>query len=192
MARPYCQQCQRPMPVCICHLVFACDNNVELIVLQHKKEVNHPKGSVKLLTLSLLNSQTFVGENFDEHVEFQQFINSTKKRLILLFPGEQATEIAAINVATNEDYALVVLDGTWKKAYKMFQLSRCLHLLPQLKLPEGLIGQYLIRSTKKNNALSTLEASCYALQILETNREKYSGLLKSFGQFNQIQLSFRK
>ena len=111
---------------------------------------------------------------------------------------------------------LVILDATWKKAYRMFMLSVKLQQLPQVCLPDHLAnaGQYHIRKVAKKNALSSLEASCYALAILEQNTllahgdlaeqdehdrlpispehaGKYQPLLEKFQQFNQFQLSFR-
>lgn len=108
---------------------------------------------------------------------------------------------------------LVILDGTWKKAYRMFMLSTKLAHLPQVSLPEHLAnaGQYHIRKVAKKNALSSLEACCYALALLEAGSDvvinngtannmsqeqasqagKYQPLLEKFNQFNQFHLSFR-
>ncbi|WP_448213413.1 tRNA-uridine aminocarboxypropyltransferase [Colwellia sp. MEBiC06753] len=196
MARAYCTKCQRPASVCICHLFTAVANDVELVVLQHPKEVNHPKGTVNLLTNSLKNTQTFVGENFDQHQEFQDFLNNTSRQLCVLYPDPKALDITTFvnsgSVQSLENITLIVLDGTWKKVYKMYQLSSGLQQLKCLRLPEGVEGKYLIRKTTKKAALSTLEASCLALGLLENSPNKYDELVKSFAQLNQIQLSFRK
>jgi DTW domain-containing protein YfiP len=87
---------------------------------------------------------------------------------------------------------LILLDGTWKKAYKMFKLSKNLCGLPQISLPEALAsaGQYHIRKVAKKNALSSLEACCYALELFEKN-DKYQQLIDKFVEFNAFQLSFR-
>ncbi|WP_448556887.1 tRNA-uridine aminocarboxypropyltransferase [Thalassotalea montiporae] len=200
MARATCDNCQRPPARCICHYVAKVNNQAEIVILQHPKEVDHPKGSADLLLTSLSNSRRFVGEKFDEHADFQAFLsgmlneesNLIRKKFYVMFPGEHSSEISAKVNAQPEETILIVIDGTWKKAYKMFQLSTCLHQLPQLHLPSGLASCYDIRKTQKENALSTLEASCYALGILEQNTENYASLLENFAQYNQHQLSFRK
>ncbi|REL35392.1 tRNA-uridine aminocarboxypropyltransferase [Thalassotalea euphylliae] len=212
MARATCDNCQRPPARCICQYVAKVNNQAEVVILQHPKEVDHPKGSADLLLTSLSNSRRFVGENFDEHADFQAFLrgmlneegkesndnnennvhNLVRKKLYVMFPGEHSSEVSAKVIAQPEETILIVIDGTWKKAYKMFQLSACLHQLPQLHLPSGLASCYDIRKTQKENALSTLEASCYALGILEQNTENYASLLENFAQYNQHQLSFRK
>jgi DTW domain-containing protein YfiP len=104
--------------------------------------------------------------------------------------------------------SLVIIDGTWKKAYRMFMLSKKLQGLPQVCLPKSIAcsGNYSIRKVAKKNALSSLEATCYALAMLESADNKtgtgttviganfagnYQPLLEKFKQFNIFQLSFR-
>ena len=104
-----------------------------------------------------------------------------------------------------------------EKAYRMFMLSSNLQKLEQVCLPDELAnsGQYLIRKVAKRNALSSLEACCFALALIEgelteaelvekkseetesistsqaVNCGLYQNLLDNFAQFNQFQLSFR-
>lgn len=166
-------------------------NRVKVVLLQHPKEVNHPKGTANLLKHSLSNCQCFVGENFDQHEQFQQLLSSNSN-IALLYPDESAAVLSETNATMPMAIdTLLVIDSTWKKSYKIYQLSTCLHAMCKVQLPQGLIGQYDIRTTKKENALSTLEATCYALGAIEQNQQHYQALLKSFVQFNQYQLSFR-
>ena len=199
MARAHCSNCGCPAVRCVCKFIVATNNDVELIVLQHPKEVNHPKGSGALLINSLVACRHFIGENFDEQIDFQHYLAQLKQSLntvYVMFPSEHSTLISEVIASPKQNgqnnIALIVLDGTWKKAYKMYQLSTSLHAYPQVHLPDNFISLYQIRKTKKANALSTLEASCHALGVLENNVERYQGLLKSFTHFNHYQLSFRQ
>jgi len=187
-------------------------------MLQHPNEVKHSKGTVALLAKSLKRCQVIVGENFNDNVELSQLLN--KYHALLLYPSEQA-EVLSWSASINRDQVktqqrtktqqkercLILLDGTWKKAYRMFMLSEKLQALPQVCLPEKLAnsGQYLIRKVAKANALSSLEACCYALALLENSDEskeengeesldlsRYQPLLNKFAQFNQFQLLFRE
>jgi DTW domain-containing protein YfiP len=196
-----------------------------VVVLQHPSEVSHTKGTIVLLAKSLRYCQVIVGENFSEEERFLKIMDQYQP--ILLYPGEYANilnhqGLVQFNELTQESndsedndrisktsqimskpICLVVLDGTWKKAYRMYMLSTNLQQLPQVCLPDYLAncGQYHIRKVAKKNALSSLEASCYALALLEqgsdtfkispNNAGKYQTLLNKFQQFNQFQLSFR-
>jgi len=218
MSRTVCSNCQRPTKACICTFITAISNTIPVVMLQHPNEVKHSKGTVALLAKSLKRCQVIVGENFNDNVELSQLLN--KYHALLLYPSEQA-EVLSWSASINRDQVkaqqrtktqqkercLILLDGTWKKAYRMFMLSEKLQALPQVCLPEKLAnsGQYLIRKVAKANALSSLEACCYALALLENSDEskeengeesldlsRYQPLLNKFAQFNQFQLLFRQ
>lgn len=217
MSRTLCLGCQRPQKACICTFTTEIANDIHVVVLQHPSEVSQTKGTVALLAKSLQSCQVLVGETFDDEPIFLQVLE--QYQAVLLYPGEQAKTLnhhslvqltnSGQNIENTQTkikpICLLILDGTWKKAYRMFMLSKKLQQLPQVCLPESLAnaGQYHIRKVARKNALSSLEASCYALAILEMGSDfdninippeqvgKYQPLLEKFKQFNQFQLSFR-
>lgn len=87
-----------------------------------------------------------------------------------------------------EKTRLILLDGTWKKAYKMWQLSTNLHTLTTVKLPEDLQGHYTIRKAPSDNSLSTVEAGFYALSLLEPDND-FSPLLNAFDRMIEFQIA---
>jgi len=215
MSRILCISCQRPQKACICAFTANIENELHVVVLQHPSEVSQTKGTIALLAKSLSSCQVIVGEDFSKDESFLRIM--TLFQPVLLYPGEHAmsltnggmSQLSCLiknNDGRSEDakkLCLVVLDGTWKKAYRMYKLSTYLQQLPQVCLPDYLAnsGQYHIRKVARKNALSSLEASCYALALLEEgsdsfvinpdNAGKYQPLLDKFLQFNQFQLSFR-
>jgi DTW domain-containing protein YfiP len=226
MSRILCKQCQRPTIACICDFTCKINNKIPVLVLQHPSEVKQAKGTVALLSRSLSHCQVFVGEDFSQHTELNNLI--ANHQALLLYPSTEAqilplTKNTLNSISLDDDEKrqqpklLILLDGTWKKAYRMFMLSSNLQALAQVCLPEKLAngGQYLIRKVAKKNALSSLEACCFALGLLEgeINKNKpvnnelsteilnntqqgincgiYQDLLNKFTQFNQFQLSFR-
>jgi DTW domain-containing protein YfiP len=212
-----CTNCHRPSKACICSFIIKTDNATAVLILQHPSEVKQSKGTVALLQRSLTCCQVIIGEDFSENFELNKLLSN--HQVILLFPSEQAQELSEkfnfdepINRAdkSKKKPLLVILDGTWKKAYKMFMLSKNLHALRQVCLPNVLAnnGKYLIRKVSRKNALSSLEATCYALALLEgelnnclsinldkkissINCGRYQPILNKFSQFNEFQLSFR-
>jgi len=225
MSRSLCLQCQRPIGACICPFIIKTNNKIPVLVLQHPSEVKQSKGTVALLQRSLIACQVLIGEDFSENSELAEILAT--HQTLLLYPSEHAQNLTFIGNNFEDEHTeinekkpllLIILDGTWKKAYRMFMLSKNLHPLTQVRLPDFIAnnGQYLIRKVAKANALSSLEAACYALALLEgelksslldknsvdTNsldEEKhsidcgrYQPMLNKFSQFNQFQLSFRK
>ncbi len=213
MSRPLCHCCQRPKNACICSFITAVKNDIPVFVLQHPSEVKQSKGTVALLAKSLTQCQVLVGENFTENKILAEIL--VNYNALLLYPSERACELAY----EKRDYlqekeckppCVIIIDGTWKKAYRIFMLSQNLHRLVAICLPESIAssGQYLIRKVAKKNALSSLEACCYALAMLEQGAlvhsktsesgqsntpvavGKYQELLEQFAKFNQFQLAF--
>lgn len=215
MSRLYCVTCLRPVSSCICHLFSNVDNHINVVILQHPSEVQQSKGSVTLLANSLNNCQVLVGEHFDEHQEFLTLVEKYQSHLYLLYPGENAQSISEftpfvksggvkINGTDSQRIntepmnpknqhqvkCLVLLDGTWKKAYRMFMVNKCLKNLPTLMLPTDIDSHYRIRKVDKVGALSSLEACCHALSMLEQQPNKYQVIVNNFIKFNEFQLSF--
>lgn len=203
MSRQCCEVCERPLNACICAFISPVKNETQILVLQHPSEVTQTKGTVALLAHSLERIKVFVGEDFTQHKELQKELGCYEGNVSLLYPSDKAINVADVALSlpegssSNEEchrikkHCLIVLDGTWKKAYRLFMLNDFLQALPHVTLPEGLHGEYVIRKTAKANALSTLEACCYALQIIEKNTQRYTPLFENFRKFNEFQLTFR-
>lgn len=189
MSRQYCTRCQRPLVTCICNLCCHIENNVTVIFLQHPSEEKQAKGTAMLAHLSLQNSSIIIGENFDESVELNNLINEVNNNVLLLYPTENTQVASKLSADKQKNTVILVLDGTWKKAYRMYQLSTNLQKLNKITLANNIKSQYVIRKHHKDSDVSSLEACAHALIALEDNNDKYAPLLDSFTKFNQFQLS---
>ena len=204
MSRAICQQCHRPEKACICAFVSRVDNQINVVVLQHPSEVKQSKGTVTLLQQSLSQCEVIVGESFEDNKQLNRLLSQYGEQIALLYPSEQALAVdfskprghdvndKKVITADNGVKCIVILDGTWKKAYRMFMLNPCLHHIKHLTLPAGIESLYDIRKTKKDNALSSLEACCHILARLENKPEKFQAVLDGFVKFNQFQQSFNQ
>lgn len=196
--RTLCQRCQRPQRTCICPWILAIANRVELVILQHPQEVNNAKNTAGLLQLSLLNSQLHIGETFISK-QLTELLEQDGKTNLLLYPPTPEAESMGISTpptlpdltgAQSENLRLWVIDGTWRKSRKMLYLNTPLQQLPRVSLANCPPSAYRIRKAQGEDQLSTLEASCYALQHLEANRVDYQPLLDAFDGFIAQQMAF--
>ncbi len=171
------------------------------MVLQHPLEVPNPKGSARLLCLSLAHSKLVVGEKFSEtHLQAllteplasQQDAASRPKRPILLYPDTPPDPSLPVAVpppltpgylADPAGLRLIVLDGTWRKSRKMLYLNPLLQHLPRLTLSDTGGSNYRIRKAHKPDQLSTLEATCAALAQINGGTEPFQPLLSAFDGF---------
>ena len=194
MPRQVCLECQRPVSACICDLFIQTDNCVHVVVVQHPSESKRHKGSVPLLANSLTNCHVITTDTLADSELFQQLVATFKGHIGLLYPSEVAipleSKVSEPNGSTLK--CLILLDGTWKKAYRLYMENSQLHQLPHYTFSSTFDSKYIARHTGKKGALSTLEACCHALALLEDKQDKYAGLMESFVKFNQRLLSFPK
>ncbi len=203
-----CMTCLRPQTACICQWITPTAHSVEVVVLQHPLEVDNPKGSARLLCLSLKHSHLVTGEVFDEsvlHALLTQPLPGQPKGnraryAVLLYPdtpqGSQALTVQPPPLSTElmsnpAQLRLIVLDGTWRKSRKMLFLNPLLQQLPRLPLRDMPVSHYLIRKAHRPDQLSTLEATCAALGQLEQNTGDFVSLLAAFDSFVAQQMGYR-
>ena len=146
-------------------------------------------GTARILKLSLANSYCFEGEDFSQHSELNALLNDKQYTHFVLYPGEGAlahTEVME-KLSEGNKIRVVLLDGTWKKAYKMWQLSTNLHALPLIRLPDNLQGNYRIRKAPSDNSLSTVEAGYHILSLLEPENN-FMPLIETFNNMIEFQI----
>lgn len=195
--RASCTRCQRPQKTCLCPFIAPTANRAELIILQHPQEVNNAKNTAGLLQLSLASCQHHVGETFSE-LFLRELLAGDGKINLLLYPPTVETGMLTtpppplpdLSEIKPEALRLILLDGTWRKSRKMLYLNPLLQQLPRLTLVDCPASRYHIRKAQGQDQLSSLEASCYALQQLESNQVDYQPLLAAFDRFIARQLAF--
>ncbi|MBR9912167.1 MAG: DTW domain-containing protein [Gammaproteobacteria bacterium] len=180
MPRPLCPGCQLPLARCYCDLAIPVASAVEVIVWQHPSEANHPKGTAALLNRCLGNCQMLVAEQLSE-AQFERFSGPGERQTWLLFPGSDAAPTGAVPMASS--VRLLVLDGTWRKARKLMHLNPWLQQLPRLALAPIGASEYTIRKSEQPHQLSTLEATCQAINLLERDSTLTAPLLNAFQHY---------
>ncbi|MBG6077219.1 tRNA-uridine aminocarboxypropyltransferase [Polaromonas sp. CG_9.11] len=199
-----CTTCLRPQSACICCWVTPVEQAVEVLILQHPLEVDNPKGSARLLHLSLPRSRLVTGEVFDlpallADLPGTRNASGSPKHNLLLYPQtpqNQPPGIAPLELAPGavDDPArlrLVVLDGTWRKSRKMLYSNPLLQQLPRLTLQDVGASHYLIRKAHRPDQLSTLEATCAALAQLHGDAGLLQPLLGAFNNFVTQHMGYR-
>ncbi len=177
--RAYCPNCAYPVTVCLCHTIRPQANRTNVWILQHPSEAGVAKNTAHLVGLGLTACNIVVGERPADFSPLINAIKATPEGWALLYPGDKSTALEACpNKAAIGN--LVVLDGTWKKAYKLFMLNPWLSAIPQLHFDAPPKGRYRIRKTRVADGLSTLEAVAWGLKLIEgANPEPLWALLEA-------------
>ncbi|XP_068652646.1 uncharacterized protein [Aristolochia californica] len=114
----------------------------------------------------------------DEIQEFEEFEITIPPGSALLFPSEKSVSLE--NIEFNVKH-LIVLDGTWAKAKRMYHENPWLKLLPHLKLDSKEVSLYSeVRHQPKAGCLSTIESIVCALKGLGEDSKGLDDLLDVF------------
>ena len=190
MPRAFCYQCRRAKITCLFGRIEKQPNDIKIVVLQHPDEVNNPKGSAIIAELGLEKYQRWIAEDFSQHTELTDFLIKHKYEVAVLYPSENAIELNnkwLKKVELNLKY-LIVIDATWRKAKKIWELQPLLHELTTLKLTEEQISNYRIRKVPREGYLSTIESVVVSLRALEHGSQGYQPLLDLFTEMIDFQI----
>ncbi len=185
----YCTRCTRALKACLCDYIRQVSHLAPLHILQHPSEAGHPKGTAALLAASLTRARIHVGEDFAGAQWLNALLADPKMHCYLLWPDEQALGLDQVRerIVQNDEggkVCFILLDGTWRKAYRMLHSNPALLRLPRIKLG-AIHGQYSIRKKPFPEALSTLEAGYHLLSQWEGEPERFAPLMTLFTHLNQ-------
>ena len=188
MAREICKGCSRPKSVCLCEYMVHIDAPINILILQHPDEQKHPLATVPILHECISNLDVRVGTHF------QSDIVPNISRGALLYPAEGAENWDCAAVKTEKGSSeldsietLVIIDGTWRKAKRIWFENPWLQQMRSVALTGLEQSHYRIRSTKVEGGLSTLESVVYACNYLSKS-DRYDCLLKPFEAMVDMQI----
>jgi hypothetical protein len=173
--RLVCYQCFKPQVACICASIERVANQTGIIILQHPRERFHAIGTARIARLALAKVRIepcapwAAGATIGVH----------PPQTALLYPAGGARELAALP-AEEQPHHLLILDGTWFHAKKIYDAHPWLHELPHVRLTPSERSGYRIRPEPKPHYVATVEAIVYALRIIEPQTRGLDGLLRSF------------
>ncbi|MEO1483001.1 MAG: tRNA-uridine aminocarboxypropyltransferase, partial [Myxococcota bacterium] len=183
MPRNYCYRCFKTETLCVCD-VETVDNRTAVWIVQHPAERTHPINSARLAALGLARAGIEVAWSAECARPASLPANSA-----VLFPSRESNDLEGLDTAPE---ALVLLDGTWSQARKLYRRNPWIQALPHVHLKPQVESRYRIRRQPKAGYLSTLEATVLALQILEPETEGFDALLRRFDAMIDVQERFIK
>ncbi|MET4695890.1 tRNA-uridine aminocarboxypropyltransferase [Endozoicomonas lisbonensis] len=186
MARIECPRCLRPLSACYCKGLEPEKACIDLLIVQHPSETRHPINSARIASLGISNCNILVGENFTESKALEKQL--ANRHACLLFPSENAVTVKTYTATHAKPELCVILDGTWRKAKKIYYLNPVLQKLPALTLSEAHTSAYTIRKTPGKGALSTIEATVALLRETSKKPDQHQNCLDAFNRMINAQI----
>lgn len=171
MAREYCSACHYIKKLCVCELIPHLTQPLKIVIFQHPKEASHAKNTIKLVQLVWPQVKVIILPEND--VVNPHYFDDINDRWHLLYPGESSMALETLAETHKRDIeGLVLIDATWRKAFKLLNLYPRLQSLPRVcfaQIPKSL---YSIRKAPNLEALSSLEALAHASHLISAQETK--------------------
>lgn len=174
--RLYCEHCGYPQKTCICSHISTVHTSLEIVIIQHEKEGFHAKNTARLVSLCIPSTRIILANNVDAMQSLSE--QCSPRHSVLIYPSEHSVPIENVNTITRTEVrTLVLIDGSWKQAFGLVKQNPWLAKLQVFHFASAPPSNYTIRHTTISSALSTLEATAYAIQCIE--QVDVSGLHKA-------------
>lgn len=184
--RVACYQCFKPQVTCICASIEPVANQTGIIILQHPRERFHAIGSVRIAQLALAKIHV---EPCTPWADGSGLRAQLPALTALLYPAAGARELTTLPIEERPRH-LVILDGTWFHAKKIYDAHQWLRDLPHVSLTPSEPSRYRVRRQPKERCLATVEAIVCALRFLEPQTRGLDGLLRSFAAMVDQQAAY--
>ena len=179
-----CYGCFRPHDRCFCDKIPRINNRTNVLILQHRRERFHPFNTARIVHRALTNSSLIADYTRDLAAIPLNFSNQAG----LLYPGPDTIPLETL-LPNERPRQLVIVDGTWHQAKTLVRDIPALGSLPRYALSPTSPGRYRIRREPTAEALSTLEATVSALQMLEPDTPGLDKLTSVFDSMIDAQLA---
>ena len=88
---------------------------------------------------------------------------------MILYPGPDSVPLSSITPSSIS--TLVILDGTWDQARKLFSHNPILQAMAKVSISLPTPSEYVVRTQPSAGCMSTLEVGVHSIAILEDRQE---------------------
>jgi tRNA-uridine aminocarboxypropyltransferase len=145
------------LEICVCSLLPRVETRTEIVLIRHVTELLLTSNTGRFAALSLPNSR-MLGYGGGQAFDASQLDG---EGTALLYCSGPARELSFVPTR------LVVLDGSFRQARRMYKRVPELRALPELTLPAPRVTPTRLRKPTQPGGMSTIEAIAAALSELE-------------------------
>jgi DTW domain-containing protein YfiP len=156
----HCKRCHLNDAICLCDVIPQLPSRTEIVIVRHVTELRLTSNTGRFVALALPNSRILEyggGPEFDD-------TELRRDGTVLLYNASGTVQ----RPPEGSVRRLIVLDGSFRQARRMYKRISALRELPELALPAPAIIPVRLRQPPSAHGLSTLEAVAHALALLES------------------------
>lgn len=166
-----CSKCGLPIITCICKSIKEVETKAKFVILSSEKEVYRNTNTANLLKqINTKSTEIIIWKRGEIPSSILSYINNDIYNVYLVFPimnKEMEIRKAKYNKDNNTP-VFIIVDGTWREAWKIIRKSDYLKNLPILSLETNRVSKFTLRRVQEEGNLCTIEA---AMELLKINDE---------------------
>lgn len=166
-----CSKCGLPIITCICKSIKEVETKAKFVILSSEKEVYRNANTANLLKqINTKSTEIIIWKRGEIPSSILSYINNDIYNVYLVFPimnKEMEIRKAKYNKDNNTP-VFIIVDGTWREAWKIIRKSDYLKNLPILSLETNRVSKFTLRRGQEEGNLCTIEA---AMELLKINDE---------------------
>lgn len=154
----HCPRCVLNLEICVCSELPRIETRTEIVLVRHIVERGLTSNTGRFAALALPNSRLLEyggGPSFDDS------LIRAPDTALLYASGPSTRPLGFV------PQRLIVLDGTFRQARRMYKRIPALRDLPELALPAPSVVPTRLRKPTQPEGMSTIEAVAAALALLE-------------------------
>lgn len=166
-----CEGCRLVASHCICAQRPCVDVAAGVCLIMGDIEALKPSNTGWLVADVVANTFAFGWSRTAVDPGLLAVLSDPQWQPYLVFPGEFSapervvTELVPLEGEAGKRPLFVLLDGTWAEARKMFRKSPYLDALPVLSLNPGLVSNYRLRRSSRDDHFCTSEVAALCLSL---------------------------
>ncbi len=182
-----CLNCGLPDLTCLCGQITRIKTRSRFVLLTSPKEFTRPSNTGRLL--KLINPEQTEVLAWERKPEPDSRLSELAQTpgVCLVYPAP-FSHPRRIERPPYPAPVLILLDGTWQEALKMYRKSQYLSQMPLLSLPDTVQSTYRLRENQLPSALCTIEAAAICLKLNAEN-ESAQWVQQTFETFQQHYLA---
>lgn len=166
-----CNICGLPVITCICNRIRKVETKSKFIILSSEREIYRNTNTANLLKLvNPESTEIIIWKRRELSKELLKYLNNEVYKVYLVFPiiNEEMESRKVMYNRGKHIPVFIIIDGTWKEAWKIIRKSDYLKNLPILPLEIKTTSKFTLRRGQEEGNLCTIEA---AIELLKINKE---------------------
>jgi DTW domain-containing protein YfiP len=168
-----CELCLLGQQFCTCEFRRALTSKTSFLLIMYDDEVLKPTNSGRLVADLIPDTHAYIWSRTDANPQMLALLADPQYQPYLVFPGQYANPgqrivswVPAQELSQGKSPLLIMLDGSWREAIKMFRKSPYLHHLPLLSFDPKVLATYALRKGSHDFQLGTAEVASLALEAV--------------------------